>query len=423
MLQATDLVLFERHESAVRSYCRAFPELFDRAKGARLWSKSGVEYIDFFAGAGTLNLGHNPDFIKQRLIDYLVADGIAHGLDFHTEAKRRFIERFVAQVLAPRGMDHRLQFTGPTGANAVEAALKLARRATGRSGVVAFMGGYHGLSLGSLAVTSNRGKRAAAGVPLQGASFMPYPDAHMSADGCLAFMERVLTDTHSGIDTPAAVIFESVQAEGGVVVAPDEWLRGLRELCTRHGIVMICDDIQVGCHRTGRFFSFESADIVPDVVVLSKAIGGYGLPMSLVLVRPELDVWQPGEHTGTFRGNQLAFVGATAALEMAESIGIEAQVAERSAAIERHLRDRVLPLDPRLAMRGKGLIWGLDGSAVSPTLAERVSARCFERGLVIETAGRRDGVLKFLPPLTIEMPLLERGLAIVEQAVGDCVHD
>lgn len=422
MLESTEFTLFERHESAVRSYCRSFPAIFTRAKGALLWSRAGHEYIDFFAGAGTLNLGHNPDFIKQRLIDYLAADGITHGLDFHTEAKLQFIERFVAQVLAPRGMDHRLQFTGPTGANAVEAALKLARRATGRSGVIAFMGAYHGLSLGSLAVTGNRGKRAAAGAPLHDASFVPYPDGRMSPDDCLAYLERVLTDTHSGIDTPAAVIFESVQAEGGIMVAPDPWLRGLRDLCTRHGIVLICDDIQVGCHRTGGFFSFEGAGIVPDVVVLSKAISGYGLPMSLVLVRPEHDVWQPGEHTGTFRGNQLAFVGGMAALEMAQSLGLEAQVALRGREIERFLRERIEPLDTRLTSRGKGLIWGLDGAAVSATFAERVSARCFERGLVIETAGRRDSVLKFLPPLTIEMPLLERGLEIVEQSVKDCLH-
>lgn len=413
---------FDRHESAVRSYCRAFPAVFARAKGARLIDETGREYIDFFAGAGTLNYGHNPDFIKQRLLAYLADDGLTHGLDFHTCAKREFIEAFVQRVLAPRGLEHKLQFTGPTGANAVEAALKLARRTTGRQGVFAFMGGYHGLSLGALAATGNRGKRAAAGTGLHDVAFMPYPDARMSAADSLAFIERVLDDGHSGIEVPAAMILETVQAEGGIQVAPAEWLQALRALCTRHGIVLVCDDIQVGCHRTGPFFSFERAGIVPDIVILSKSISGYGLPMSLVLVRPELDTWQPGEHTGTFRGNQLAFVAGAAALELAAALDIGDEVRRKEALFRQFLDARIARLDARIAVRGAGMIWGIDLAGVADGLAERVSARCFELGLVIETAGRRDGVLKFLPPLTIEDDLLERGFAIVEKALADLLH-
>jgi diaminobutyrate-2-oxoglutarate transaminase len=422
MLQATDASTFERHESNVRSYCRSFPALFASAKGALLRTRQGKEYIDFFAGAGTLNFGHNPDFIKARLLDYMAADGITHGLDFFTEAKQQFIERFVASVLQPRALDYKLQFTGPTGANAVEAALKLVRRVSGRQGVFAFMGAYHGLSLGSLAITGNRGKRAAAGTGLPDASFMPYPDGRMAAPDCLAFLERVLSDGHSGVDLPGAVIFETVQAEGGVNVAPTEWLRELRALCDRHGLLLICDDIQVGCHRSGPFFSFERAGITPDIVVLSKAISGYGLPMSMLLFRPELDVWQPGEHTGTFRGNQLAFVGGSAALDLAASLDIEAVVARRQQDFEQFLDQRLLPLDPRLTRRGVGMIWGLDCAAVDANLAERVSARCFDHGLVIETAGRRDTVLKFLPPLNVETEVLERGFAIVERSLKECLH-
>lgn len=413
---------FDRHESAVRSYCRSFPAVFTRAKGALLVTESGREYVDFFAGAGTLNYGHNPEYIKQRLLAYLAGDGLVHGLDFHTSAKRTFIDTFVQRVLTPRHLDYKLQFTGPTGANAVEAALKLARRISGRSGVFAFMGGYHGLSLGALAATGNRGKRAAAGASLHDVSFMPYPDTRMSAGDSLAYLERVLDDGHSGIDVPGAVIFETVQAEGGINVAPVEWLQALRRLCTKHGIVLVCDDIQVGCFRTGPFFSFERAGIVPDIVVLSKAIGGYGLPMSLLLLRPELDVWQPGEHTGTFRGNQLAFVAGTAALELAAAEDVEGQVQRKAARLETFLADRLAKLDPRITTRGTGMIWGLDLSAIGDGTAERLSARCFELGLVIETAGRRDSVLKFLPPLTIEDDLLERGLAIVERALADTLH-
>lgn len=418
---ATALHPFEAHESAVRSYCRSFPTLFRSGKGSMLVDTAGRRYIDFFAGAGTLAFGHNPDVIKRRLIDYLEADGISHGLDLYTEAKAAFIAAFVRHVLAPRGLDYRLQFTGPTGANGVEAALKLARKVTGRSGVVAFTGAYHGLSLGSLAVTANRGKRAAAGTGLHDATFVPYPDGRMASADTLAWIERLFTDSHSGVELPAAIILETVQAEGGIHVAPADWLQGLQVLARRHGVLLIVDDIQVGCHRTGPFFSFERAGLVPDIVVLSKAISGYGLPMSLVLMRPELDVWEPGEHTGTFRGNQLAFVGGTAALELAAQIGMAEQVARKSVFCNQWLCDRIAALDDRLSVRGLGLIWGLDASAAGDDFAARVSARCFELGLVIETAGRRDTVLKLLPPLTTPDDQLEQGLAIIERAVRDAL--
>jgi diaminobutyrate-2-oxoglutarate transaminase len=412
---------FGQHESNVRSYCRSFPAVFSTAKGSILVSESGREYIDFFAGAGALNYGHNPDFIKERLIAHLARDGVTHGLDFFTTAKRDFIDAFVRHVLAPRDLDYKLQFVGPTGTNAVEAALKIARKATGRTSVLSFMGGYHGLSLGGLAATANRSKRAAAGTPLHDVAFVPYPDGQMSAADSMRYLERVLEDGHSGIDMPAAILVETVQAEGGVNVAPVGWLQSLRALCDRHRIVLVCDDIQVGCHRSGPFFSFERAGIVPDVVTLSKSISGYGLPMSLVLLKPALDVWQPGEHTGTFRGHQLAFVGAAAALELAATVGIEAQVRRKEAMFCSFLSDRILPLDRRLAARGVGLIWGLDCSAVADGLADRVSTRCFELGLVLETAGRRDSVLKFLPPLTIEDEVLQKGFTIFERALKDCL--
>lgn len=413
---------FETHESAVRYYGRSFPALFQRAKGALLFDVSGREYLDFFAGAGTLNYGHNPEFIKQRLLDYLESDGLAHGLDLYTEAKAQFITAFVEHVLAPRGLDYRLQFTGPTGANAVEAALKLARKFTGRSGIFAFTGAYHGLSLGSLAVTANRGKRAAAGTALHDVTFVPYPDGRMPAADTLAWIERLITDGHSGVEVPAAIIVETLQAEGGIYAAPAQWLCDLQALAHRHDVLLIVDDIQVGCHRTGPFFSFERAGLHPDIVVLSKAIGGYGLPMALLLLRPHLDVWQPGEHTGTFRGNQLAFVGGTAALEMAAELDLPTQVARKSALCERWLRERIAALDERLAVRGLGLIWGLDAAALGDGFAARLSARCFELGLVVETAGRRDTVLKCLPPLTTPDEQLEHGLAIIEQAVRDLLH-
>jgi diaminobutyrate-2-oxoglutarate transaminase len=420
--------IFHERESNVRGYCRSFPAVFRRAKGALLYAESGREYIDFFAAAGSLNYGHNNDFIKRRLLAYLEDDGVIHSLDMYTAAKREFLETFSREVLEPRGLDYKVQFCGPTGTNAVEAALKLARKVKKRPTVFAFMGGYHGVSLGSLAATANLDKRAAAGLPLNGVVFLPYPAMphayeFMGRWGSVEYLEAVLNDSHSGIDRPAAVLCETVQAEGGVYVAPTEWLHKLRRLCDRYGILLICDDIQVGCGRTGPFFSFERAGIVPDMVVLSKSISGYGGPMSLLLARRELDVWEPGEHNGTFRGYQPAFVGAAAALEFRRQSNLEREVKAKEAFLQRFLAEELCPLNDLIEARGVGLIWGVDFGRLEGAvdLARRVAARCFELGLLIERVGRDDTVLKIMPPLTIEAPLLQKGCAILQQATRECL--
>jgi diaminobutyrate-2-oxoglutarate transaminase len=406
----------EARESAVRSYARSFPTVFTSAKGAELRDEDGRTYIDFLAGAGALNFGHNHDTLKSALIKHIEDDGLAHGLDLRTSAKEAFLASFTQRILEPRRLDHRVQFTGPTGTNAVEAALKIARRATGRTGVFAFMGGYHGHSLGSLAVTANREHRAAAGVGLPEATFVPFPGGPVDS---LAYLRMLLEDTHSGAALPAAIILETVQAEGGVNVAPTEWLRAVRQLCTEHGIVLVIDEIQTGVGRTGPYFSFEHAGIVPDVVTLSKSISGFGLPMSIVLLRPELDLWQPGEHTGTFRGNQLAFTTGALAAELFESEEIEERVARHATTIETWSGG----LDPRLERRGLGLLQGIDTVRCDPSggLAREIGSRCFADGLVIERTGRNDTVLKILPPLTIRASLLEEGLDILQGAVQACL--
>ena len=415
--------IFEELESNVRSYCRVFTDTFVRSKGSIIYSETGAEFIDFFAGAGALNYGHNNDYILQRVISYLQADGLVHSLDMYTGAKQTFLERFSEVILEPRGLDYKVQFCGPTGTNAVEAALKVARKVKKRPGVFSFMGSYHGLSLGSLAVTANLNYRAAAYLPLNNATFMPYPHGFMSTFDSIRFIETVLKDSHSGIEKPAAIIFETVQAEGGVIVAPVEWMQGLRKLCDEHDILLICDDIQVGCGRTGPFFSFERAGIIPDLVTLSKSISGYGAPMSLLLMKPEHDVWKPGEHTGTFRGYQLACIGATAALELTASGDLDAEVKKKTAFLEHFLNNQITPISDEIITRGLGMIWGIDLSAFGQRgLAECVSSRCYELGLIIERAGREGGVLKMMPPLTIEMELLERGCAILRQAILDCIN-
>lgn len=411
--------IFENLESNVRSYCRTFPAVFERALGSELWDEEGRRFIDFFSGAGALNYGHNNPAIKKPVVDYLMSDSVLHALDMHTVAKREFLETFAERILDPRGLSYRVQFTGPTGTNAVEAALKIVRRASGRTTVCAFTGGYHGMSLGALAVTANLESRAAAGVPLGNAVFCPYATDSATWQASLATLETMLCDGHSGTDKPAAVILETVQGEGGVNPAPAEWLRGVEALCRAHDVLLIVDDVQAGCYRTGTFFSFEESGIRPDVVVLSKSIGGLGFPMSLVLMRPELDLLRPGEHTGTFRGNQIAFVAGKAALEFAHEHKLEEAVQARATQVREFLQAHVRPLDERISVRGRGLIWGIDlARCGGPAVAKAVGQDCFTNGLIIERAGRADTVLKIMPPLTIDSAVLESGLRILEAALA-----
>lgn len=411
--------IYNRRESNVRSYCRSFPTEFASAIGSTLTDSAGRTYLDFFAGAGALNYGHNHPRLKQALVGYIANDGLTHGLDLHTTAKTAFLTEFETRILQPRSLPYKVQFTGPTGANAVEAALKIARKATGRTGVFSFMGGYHGHSLGGLAATANREHRAGAGVPLGNTTFLPFPFGEMAGVDTLAYLRSVLSDGHSGIEIPAAVIVETIQAEGGICIAPTAWLQELRAICDQYEIVLIIDDIQTGCGRTGEFFSFERAGIVPDIVTLSKSISGFGLPMSLVLMKPELDIWQPAEHTGTFRGPQLAFVTATEALRVFDEDGYAKRTANNGRIIAETLAALVSPLDPRITTRGIGMMWGVDLTAIDATgaFAKKVSQQCFADGLIIERVGRNDTVLKVLPPLVITPDELDSGLRTIAGAI------
>ncbi|MGL6215261.1 diaminobutyrate--2-oxoglutarate transaminase, partial [Billgrantia desiderata] len=305
----------ERLESNVRTYSRSFPVVFTKARNARLTDESGREYIDFLAGAGTLNYGHNNPHLKQALLDYLDSDGIVHGLDFWTAAKRDYLETLEEVILKPRGLDYKVHLPGPTGTNAVEAAIRLARVAQGRHNIVSFTNGFHGVTMGSLATTGNRKFReATGGIPLQGSAFMPYDGYLGEHTDSLDYFEKLLGDNSSGLDLPAAVIVETVQGEGGINVAGLEWLQRLERICRDNDILLIVDDIQAGCGRTGKFFSFEHAGITPDIVTNSKSLSGFGLPFAHVLMRPELDKWKPGQYNGTFRGFNLAFATAAAAM-------------------------------------------------------------------------------------------------------------
>lgn len=388
--------------------------LFDKAYGCHLWDSDGQQYLDFFSGAGALNYGHNHPQLKAALLDYLTGDRVVHSLDMCTVAKAAFLERFEEVILRPRGLDYKVQFPGPTGTNSVESALKLARKVTGRESVISFTNAFHGMTLGALSVTGNSMKRGGAGIPLVHATPMPYD--HYLDDTVADFMwfERLLSDTGSGLNHPAAVIVETVQGEGGINVARLEWLRGLAGLCRRHELLLIVDDVQMGCGRTGPFFSFEAAGIVPDIVCLSKSISGYGLPMALTLFRPELDQWEPGEHNGTFRGHNPAFVTATAALEFWTDDQLTKNVLRKGEQIARTLDDVVAPVEGA-QMRGRGLVRGV--AFDRPELATAVCREAFGKGLLLETSGARGEVVKMMPPLVIDDAELDQGLAILSESV------
>lgn len=403
--------VFEQYESEVRSYCRSFPAVFTKSKGSIIYAEDGKEYIDFFCGAGALNYGHNNDYIKRKVIEYLENDGIIHSLDMFTTAKRDFIDFFEKNVLIPRGFDYKIQFPGPTGTNAVEAALKLARKAKGRNNIFAFMGAFHGMTLGSISLTTDRDSRKGAGVTLTDVTHIPAPYMFPELD-VIDYMQKLLDDDHSGISKPAAVFIESVQADGGIYVFEVDFLKRLREFCTKNDILLVCDDIQVGSARTGTYFSFERAGIVPDIVTLSKSIGGYGMPFALVLFKPEIDVWAPGEHNGTFRGSQLSIVAAKAGLEVMLNENIEKEVQRKSLIIKEYL-DKVAALNEKIEVRGIGFMWGVDCNKVEPDVVSKAIVKeCFENGLIVERAGRNNDVVKLMPPLIADDETLKRGLEI-----------
>jgi len=411
------LHVFETLESEVRSYCRSFTTVFSKAKDYKLWDTLGNEYIDFFAGAGSLNYGHNNEKIKRKLVDYMLNDGITHSLDMATQAKETFLQEFHRVILAPRGLDYKVMFPGPTGTNAVESALKIARKVTGRKTIISFTKAFHGMTAGSLAVTGNKFKRRGAGMPLDHAVFMPYDHYFGEEVDTADYMAKLIDDSGSGIELPAAVILETVQGEGGLNVASFAWLRKIERICRERGILLIVDDVQMGCGRTGTFFSFEPAGIRPDIVCLSKSIGGMGLPFALTLLRPELDVWEPGEHNGTFRGNNLAFVAATAALDYWRDDSFSREIAAKSETVRSALQDMA---EKHAALkgtvRGRGLVQGLHFPDAG--VAEAVCREAFKRGLIMETSGTDNEVAKLLPPLTIDGDGLKQGLAILDESLA-----
>ncbi len=413
------MTIFEQRESSIRAYSRVYPVVFKTANNARQTDDTGKEYIDFFAGAGVLNFGHNNPAMKNAIIEYLNKNGVLHSLDMQTQAKAEFIQHFTDVILKPRNMPHRLQFTGPTGTNAVEAAMKLARRVTGRQNIVAFDQGFHGMTLGALAATANEYFRSAAGVPLEHVTHLPFAEQSDNSDESITALREVFLDHNA--PAPAAFLIETIQAEGGVNVADKNWIEAIAAIAKELGALLIVDDIQVGCGRTGSYFSFDDLDIDPDIVCLAKGIGGIGTPLAMNLVRPELDDhWSPGEHTGTFRGQNLSFVAGKVALDFFTNDTLMDKVNANVDFMHSQLKP-LLNSDPSLQLRSKGMIMGLDVGD-----GERASAivqKCFIDGLIVASCGMGGKVIKLIPPLTIPQTDLAVGLNILINATRHVMEE
>ncbi|MFD2740122.1 diaminobutyrate--2-oxoglutarate transaminase [Sulfitobacter aestuarii] len=414
--QTADRTIFERRESEVRSYCRSFDTVFTSASGSTLTDTEGREYTDFLAGCSSLNYGHNDPDMKSALVDHITGDGLTHGLDMYTDTKADFLRAFDEIILKPRGMDHKVMMVGPTGTNAVEAAIKLARKTTGRKNVIAFTNGFHGMTLGALALTGNAGKRGGAGgVSLNDTTHLPYEGSLGDVD-TLELAREMLRNGSSGIDAPAAFIVEPVQGEGGLNAASKEWLQGIAALAKELGALLIIDDIQAGIGRTGSFFSTEDFGFEPDMITLAKSFSGMGLPFAALLLKPELDIWKPAEHNGTFRGNTHAFVTARVALEKFwKDDSFAKEVAEKSDLLEKRLTEIARHI-PGAYVKGRGMMRGIDVG--SGELAAHICADAFDKGLIIETSGAEDEVVKVLAPLTTPLAQFKAGLDTLEDAVS-----
>ena len=420
----------EQRESNARTYPRRLPIAIKRASGSYIEDLDGNIFIDFLTGAGVLALGHNHPEVLAAVHRQL--DVFCHGLDFPTEVKDEFVSTQLA--LLPESMRDRMkiQFCGPAGANAVDAALKLCKTATGRGDVISFQGAFHGSSHSAMAVTGSVSQKEPIANGMPGVHFFPYPyayrwpvtlDPETCGAQCLHTLESALKDPLGGIAKPAAVIIEIVQAEGGVIVGPVDFIRGVRELTRELGIPLIVDEIQTGCGRTGTWYAFEQYGIEPDVIIASKGLGGIGMPIAVIFYDRELDTWAPGAHTATFRGNQLAFAAGIASAEIIQRDGILGQVQRESEYVLDELRS--LQANHRAIgdVRGLGLMVGMEmidpeSGAAAPDLASRIQRLALEHGLILELGGRYDAVVRMLPPLNVSRATLDQALGILRETLA-----
>ena len=433
----------EAFESSARSYPRKFPLALTKAKGVWVEDVEGNRYIDFLSGAGTLALGHNDEEVSQAMIDLIQSGATLHTLDLMTPMKDEFVDNLFSIVPKELADKAKVQFCSPSGTDATEAAIKLCKTATGRDTVIAFSGGYHGMGHGAMALTGNLNAKTKVANIMPGVQFMPYPYSYRCPMGlggeagtkaCIAYFERLLKDPESGVTKPAAVILEAIQGEGGVVPAPVEFLQAVRKITKELDIPMICDEIQCGVGRSGKIFAFEHAGIVPDVILISKAIGG-GQPMSVVVYDKKLDTWGPGAHAGTFRGNQLAMAAGMIVMNRIKDPKFLAEVTRKGD----YMKSRLLKLKDEVSIigdvRGKGLMLGIE--FIDPNgpkdimghpepngeITARVQRLCFDNKLIMEKGGRYGSVMRCLCPLTIKDEEIDIALSIFEKVVKEVDAD
>lgn len=430
-------------ESSARSYPRKFPIALAKAKGAWLEDVEGNRYIDFLNGAGTLALGHNDDEINQAMVDLIQSGAPLHTLDLTTPVKDEFTETLFS-ILPPEMASHaKVQFCSPAGTDATDAAIKLCKTATGRSTVIAFSGGYHGMSHGSMALTGNNNAKLRVMNIMPGVQFMPYPYSYRCPMGlggeagtkaCVAYLERFLKDPENGMTKPAAIILEAIQGEGGAIPAPIEFLREVRRITKELDIPMICDEIQCGMGRSGKMFAFEHAGIIPDVILISKAIGG-SQPLAVVVYDEKLDVWGPGAHAGTFRGNQLAMAAGTVVMRRISKPEFLAEVTRKGELMKQRLLDLQKQVRIIGDVRGKGLMLGIEfvdprkepdlmgHPAPSGEFAARIQHICLENGLIMEKGGRDGSVMRCLCALNITDDEINQAMDIFAKAVKEVDAD
>ena len=430
-------------ESSARSYPRKFPFALRKAKGSWVEDVEGNRYLDFLCGAGTLALGHNDDEVNMAMMDLIASDAPLHTLDLTTPVKDRFVQTILDNLPGHLAQDAKIQFCSPSGTDATDAAIKLCKTATGRSTVIAFSGGYHGMGHGALALTGNLNAKNHVANLMPGVQFMPYPYSYRcpfgiggdaGVDACCAYFERMLKDPESGVTRPAAVIIEPIQGEGGVIPAPAKFLQTVRRVTLELDIPMICDEIQCGMGRSGRLFAFEHAGIVPDVILASKAIGG-SQPMAVVIYDRKLDKWTAGAHAGTFRGNQLAMAAGTVVLQRVTRKEFLDDVTRKGG----YIKDALLRLQKEVSIigdvRGMGLMLGVE--FVDPTgdrdimghpqpsgeIAARVQHMCFENRLVMEKGGRNGSVMRCLCALNVTDEEIDTMLSIFSKVVREIDRD
>lgn len=412
----------EAVESTVRTYPHSFPGSFSRARGSIVLTNDGRRLIDFLSGTGTLNYGHNNHEIKAAIIEYLASDSVVHGFDVATRAKIEFMEIFSSVILDQRGFQYRFQFTGPTGADAIDTALMLSREITGRQNIISLTHGYHGMTTsGAVAAGSNSPYGATSCIASSGITFMPYDGYPGPVSDTADCLRKVLLEGGGGIDAPAAILVETVQGRGGLNVAGKEWLRSIQAIAKDAGALFIVDDTEMGCGRTGEFFSFEFATLSPDIVVMSNSLSGYGLPLSMLLIKEGLDGWRSIEDASILRGNNLALVSGTAAIDIywrnrAFSQGVQCM----GELVRRRLEAIAAEHGHSFAVRGRGMALGFDCRTAE--IAEATTCKAFEKGLIVERCGSIDQVVKFLPALTIDSDTLDHAIRIFEESLAETLN-